>query len=758
MTKINVSEAVRRGFGSRHILHRAINEGRLEATKQENGQIFLDLAQLRRVLGRADTEHRNLPSKAVAKRFSKNEPSSSTKEHGKQIDLTTKHEQSCLLVLGMHRSGTSALTRCLSLLGASLPKNLMPANDFNEPGYWESMDLCVIHDSLLQSNGSHWSDWAEFDHSWYGSSDYRKHKRLIKNFIQDNFANVPLFIVKDPRICRFLPLWRSVLDELEISFYPIVPLRNPLEVSKSLNVRDGFGAARSCLIWLRHVLEAEYETRGVRRAITRFENMLSDASDTTSRISNRLGVSWPHPLVDFSSDIESFIDDKYRHSSFALADLHAQPEVGKWIITAYDALCVLADEGENEEAYEICDAIRAQLNDIGPVFADVISEAERSVRVPFARELDAAKMIADDRALDIERLGRELTGRNAQIEKLKLHSGKLSLEVVRIGDELTGRDVRITELETASDELTLESKRLVGELAERDANAADLKVAIDTLSSEVERLSKKLAGRDAQIAQLHAAAGDLAANLEQMSSELWLRSQDNRHLKTALATVENSLFWRMLRPFRSYYSTSLKSLAWDSFSALFLGIASVRGKTAIHRFLIHKLQQRLIEKSGLFDPVWYLETNSDVNDARVDPIVHYIKSGAAGRRDPHPLFDASWYYEKYPCSRETGLNPLVHYICCGAAQGYDPNPLFDSNWYTSNNPDVLRAGLNPLLHYIEYGAAEGRDPNPHFDSNWYVRTNLDVSRTGMNPLAHYLTIGAKAGCNPNRLKEHQALS
>ena len=46
-----------------------------------------------------------------------------------------------LMVLGMHRSGTSALTRIFSLLGADLPKNLMPPSPANKTGYWESQDL-----------------------------------------------------------------------------------------------------------------------------------------------------------------------------------------------------------------------------------------------------------------------------------------------------------------------------------------------------------------------------------------------------------------------------------------------------------------------------------------------------------------------------------------------------------------------------------------------------------------------------------------
>src|SRR5262245_41143141 len=72
-----------------------------------------------------------------------------------------------ILVLGMHRSGTSALTRVFSLLGADLPKNLMAAApSSNETGHWESLDLFVIHDELLTSAGSRWDDWRAFNPDW----------------------------------------------------------------------------------------------------------------------------------------------------------------------------------------------------------------------------------------------------------------------------------------------------------------------------------------------------------------------------------------------------------------------------------------------------------------------------------------------------------------------------------------------------------------------------------------------------------------
>ena len=74
-----------------------------------------------------------------------------------------------LLVLGMHRSGTSALTRTLSLLGAELPRTLIPAHPSNVTGHWESRDLAAVHEELLAAAGSSWRDFRPLDQGWLRS-------------------------------------------------------------------------------------------------------------------------------------------------------------------------------------------------------------------------------------------------------------------------------------------------------------------------------------------------------------------------------------------------------------------------------------------------------------------------------------------------------------------------------------------------------------------------------------------------------------
>jgi glycosyltransferase involved in cell wall biosynthesis len=76
------------------------------------------------------------------------------------------------------------------------------------------------------------------------------------------------------------------------------------------------------------------------------------------------------------------------------------------------------------------------------------------------------------------------------------------------------------------------------------------------------------------------------------------------------------------------------------------------------------------------------------------------------------LFDADWYLAQNPDAGKTRLDPILHYLRHGAAKGRDPGPLFDTDSYLKQNPEVAKAGHNPLLHYLHHGAIKRRRPEP----------------------------------------------
>ncbi len=176
----------------------------------------------------------------------------------------SSHEPSraALLVLGMHRSGTSALARMLSLLGAELPEHVLGARRGNEAGHWEPERLVQLHDEMLTEAGSRWDDWRRFDPSSLGPERLAHYRGEISRLIAEEYGDARLFVLKDPRICRFVPLYEEVLAGMGIAPRFVLTYRNPISVLDSLAARDGMSPSYASLLWLRHVLDAEEATRG----------------------------------------------------------------------------------------------------------------------------------------------------------------------------------------------------------------------------------------------------------------------------------------------------------------------------------------------------------------------------------------------------------------------------------------------------------------------------------------------------------------
>ena len=162
----------------------------------------------------------------------------------------------CIVVLGMHRSGTSVLAGTLGLLGASLPKNLMPPDASNPKGYFESSAIVTFHDEMLAALGSSWLDFRRLDSAIFDSMPGAAFREGLLDTVRNEYSDAPMFVVKDPRICRFFPLWRNVIESFGAELRVVSVIRNPLEVARSLAQRDELPPRYSSQLWLRHVLKS----------------------------------------------------------------------------------------------------------------------------------------------------------------------------------------------------------------------------------------------------------------------------------------------------------------------------------------------------------------------------------------------------------------------------------------------------------------------------------------------------------------------
>lgn len=196
-----------------------------------------------------------------------------------------------ILVLGMHRSGTSAVTGMLEALGVDLGTRLAPGHEeINAKGYKEHMEIADLHDALLAAAGSTWDDVLELPDIWWHTGACRAVLHRLASAVERDFAAAPLWGVKDPRMCLTVPVWFEILERVGAEPRFLLPLRHPLQVAKSLARRDGMETRRGVHLWLRHVLAAESATRSHPRCIVFYDRVLSDPAGEAERIAAELDL------------------------------------------------------------------------------------------------------------------------------------------------------------------------------------------------------------------------------------------------------------------------------------------------------------------------------------------------------------------------------------------------------------------------------------------------------------------------------------
>ena len=189
------------------------------------------------------------------------------------------------IVLGMHRSGTSALTRCLNLMGLNVgdKTELLPENQHNPLGYWELKEVVRINDALLELEGKTWSSLEPLTYSPPPPPELTSR---MKEVIQG--LNQP-WVLKDPRFCITLPYWKDSLRRTNVSFLGIV--RNELDVAASLMERDEMDILEAKMLRNYYLETARRSTRGKRYLEIRFEDLLARPKQTLTSVQEFLQLS-----------------------------------------------------------------------------------------------------------------------------------------------------------------------------------------------------------------------------------------------------------------------------------------------------------------------------------------------------------------------------------------------------------------------------------------------------------------------------------
>ena len=186
-----------------------------------------------------------------------------------------------LLILGMHRSGTSVLGRIITRLGfyPGPEEQLMPPLEENPTGFWERRDIRDINDKILKLHDSSWD---------CPTRNFPTPSKLPKE-LSHNIATIlsrmesryPYFI-KDPRISLTGNYWFPKYSR----FLPILAIRNPIEVAYSLKNRNSLPLELGLALWENYTISALRVLGRKKYFIYDYNSFIKDPSATIDKLLN----------------------------------------------------------------------------------------------------------------------------------------------------------------------------------------------------------------------------------------------------------------------------------------------------------------------------------------------------------------------------------------------------------------------------------------------------------------------------------------
>ena len=399
-----------------------------------------------------------------------------------------------VLVAGPHRGGTSAAARALSLLGCDLPKTLMQASpENNETGFWESLPVMELNDEILASAGTVWDDWQPIAPDWNACPVAEEFRERAQALLGKEFGASQLFVLKDPRICRLLPFWAGVLQAFGAEPRILLPVRNPLDVAASLEARDGIHPSLGLLIWLRHALDAEAASRGLKRAFLRYERLLKSPEAQLARLGAALAIVWPKGRsLDAEMGIDEFLSPSLRHQRREDASLLENAKLSHWLRSSFEILNRWARDEARPVDQAALDRIRSAFDEALPAFGRALVSQRRA--------LARLAKTAAERGDQIQALHEKVGGRDARIE------GLLRMASQQDG-EIQALRRKEDELRQKMSEQEAEVRALHEKVGGRDAKIEELLRMASQQDEELAELRRGLAARNREIEQLHQAAG-----------------------------------------------------------------------------------------------------------------------------------------------------------------------------------------------------------------------------------------------------------
>ncbi|SHF72299.1 hypothetical protein SAMN05444273_11086 [Litoreibacter ascidiaceicola] len=443
----------------------------------------------------------------------------------------SKGKATAIVVLGMHRSGTSALSGILYKMGCVGPKTPFPPAPNNEKGFFESKPLSDLLDQVLGSGDSSWQDWRPFNPQWMQSVVADPFIDDAVDMLAAEYPNAKLFVLKNPRLCRLMPFCTQMLEQAKIEPFFIHTHRNPIEVAASLVARNKISATLGHLLWLRHVLDAEIATRGRTRYFTNFTSLLNDWGKELTQFQDITGFTFPRSVMQVRKEVSEFLAPDLRHHEAPTEIPTGDLDVSGWTRSVFSILQRWAGTDGNPKDFAELDEIRDRFDELAINFGGVIQDG---VNFPKAKsDAAAALRAAQSKLVEVATAKEALQKQNTEAaEKTAALQAAHAIKLGEIAAEKTAAEAKAQADADALAKLTAELAATQS-LAEQQGGEAAAKVI--ALENEFSiRIAQVNADKDAVLAKAQTDADELT------------------RLKGELATTQSALEQRSLEAEQSH--------------------------------------------------------------------------------------------------------------------------------------------------------------------------------------------------------------
>ncbi|MEX3651021.1 sulfotransferase family protein, partial [Mycolicibacterium porcinum] len=246
----------------------------------------------------------------------------------------------------MGRSGTSALTRVLSLCGATLPGGMMGADSGNERGYWEPRAGLYLNEKFLYRHGSSYFDptLRLQEEGGLSAEETAAFTAKIRDYLL-TLPAAPVVVVKVLHISVLARMWFDAAHQAGYDIAAVLAVRDPQEVIGSLAKLMKASPQLTSALWLKYNLLAERETRGLPRVFVDYSNFLDDWRREIKRISHTLALD-----LDTGDEaaVEKFLARDMRHQR--QRGPIVEPFGTNWLSVAYRGLSAAARDEPWEQS------------------------------------------------------------------------------------------------------------------------------------------------------------------------------------------------------------------------------------------------------------------------------------------------------------------------------------------------------------------------------------------------------------------------